>query len=493
MPYYVNMKEYEENKQLIGRVYEQQLVKDYFDSPKSEHVAVYGRRSVGKTYLIKRCFDEKFDFWFTGMYETSKSVHLRQFARELSKYSSKKCEVPKDWFEAFEMLNNYLLSLGKEKVVVFLDELPWMDNKKSNFLQAFSYFWNMWSSEKTVLKLYVCGSATTWMLDKFVGDKGGLYGRTSRTIYLSPFTLGETELFLEKMKGFELTRKQILELYMIFGGVPYYLDMLSKDLPVSKNIDNLFFSEGAPLRTEYDFLFRSLFNESGSYKKVIEALSSKMKGLSKSEIVEATKIKQGGTLTEILNNLCSCDFIRKYTAIGKPEKDCIYQLTDLFSLFHLRFVAKNSGQDASFWSNMDSSPAKNTWSGYAFEQVCLHHIKQIKSKLSILGVLSNTYSWFSKPFVDKDGSEWNGGQIDMLIDRKDDVINICEMKFVSSEFEITEKYDEHLRERDALFKKVTKTRKALHHTFVTTYGVKKNKYSGIVQNEVTMDDLFENA
>ncbi len=479
-----------DGKQIIGRIYEQKLIRDYYDSPKPELVAVYGRRRIGKTYLIKRCFDEKFDFWFTGMYGTPKSVQLRQFARELSKYSSQECAVPKDWFEAFGMLGEYLLSLGKEKVVVFLDELPWMDNRKSNFLPAFSYFWNMWSSGKTVLKLYVCGSATTWMLDKFVGDKGGLYGRTSRAIYLSPFTLGETEQFLEKMKGFVLSRKQILELYMILGGVPYYIDMLSRELPVSKNIDNLFFREGAPLRAEYDFLFRSLFNESAGYKKVIEALSTKMKGLSKSEIVEVSKIKQGGTLTEILDNLCTCDFIRKYSSIGKTGKDCIYQLTDLFSLFHLRFVAKNSGQDANFWTNMDSSAAKNSWSGYAFEQACLHHIKQIKSKLSILGVLSNTYSWFSKPFVDKDGTEWKGGQIDMLIDRKDGVINICEMKFVSSEFEITEKYEEHLRERAALFQKVTKTRKALHHTFITTYGVRKNKYSGIVQNEVLMDDLF---
>lgn len=480
-----------ENEVIIGRTFEQKLLKDYYDSPKSELVAVYGRRRIGKTHLIKMFFHEKFDFWFTGIYDAKKTDLLKQFGMELSKYSGKKIKTPKDWFEAFNALSEYLLSLNKEKVTVFLDELPWLDTPKGNFLQAFSYFWNMWHSNKTRLKLFVCGSATTWMLDKFVGDKGGLYGRVSRAIYLRPFNLGETAKFLEDIKGIELNHYQVLELYMILGGVPYYLDMLKKDLPLSVNIDYLFFKEGAPLKNEYDFLFRSLFNESKAYKKVIETLSDKLVGMTRNALIEATKMDKGGTLSEILENLCACDFVRKYTSIGKTERDAIYQLTDLFSLFHLRFVEKDSSQDQNFWSNLSSTGTKNSWAGYAFEQVCLHHITQIKSKLSILGVLSNTYSWNCKPFTDKDGTAWKGGQIDMLIDRKDQVINICEMKYSVDEYTITEEYEKKLRQRASLFQHVTKTKKALQHTFVTTYGVKQNLYSGIVQSEVTMDDLFK--
>lgn len=476
---------------LIGRVLEQKQIFERFESDKSELVSVYGRRRVGKTYLIKQCFNEEFDFWFTGMYEATRAQQLAQFQAALYGKTNKKIPKLKDWFLAFETLKQYLLSLNKDKVVVFLDELPWLDTPKGNFLQAFSYFWNMWPSNKTLLKLYVCGSSTTWMIKKFVGDKGGLYGRVTCSIYLPPFNLGETEEFLSKIKHIELNRHKILELYMILGGIPYYLDMLRKDLPLAKNIDNLFFKENANLKTEYEFLFRSLFNNSQAYRKVVEALSKKLKGLTREEIMEATNIKDGGTLTEILDNLRLCDFIREYRAIGKEQRNSLFQLTDLFSLFFLNFVEKGNSQDENFWSNIAFSNDENSWAGYSFEQVCLHHIKQIKSKLSILGVLSNIYSWNCKPYIDDTGAKWKGGQIDLLIDRKDEIINICELKYASGRYEITASYEEHLRERACLFKNRTKTKKALQHTFITTYGVKQNKHSGIVQSEVTMDDLFE--
>ena len=475
---------------IIGRQYEQKLIKDYYESPKSELIAIYGRRRVGKTFLIKKVFDEKFDFWFTGMYETGREIHLSQFAKELSKYSGKNIETPKNWFGAFDKLKEYLFSLHKKKVVVFLDELPWMDSPKSGFLTAFSYFWNMWSSKETIIKLYVCGSATTWMLDKFVGDKGGLYGRISRAIYLEPFSLGETELFLKDVKKLKINHRQIIELYMIMGGIPYYLDMIDKNLTLSKNIDILFFKNGALLKNEFDFLFRSLFKESNAYKKVIEVLAKKLKGMTRDEILSETKISGGGRLSKILDNLCSCDFIRKYAAIGKKEKDCMYQLTDLFSLFYLRFVQKNSSQDESYWSNILNSNKKNAWSGYAFEQVCLHHIWQIKNKLGITGVLSNAYTWSAKAFTDSDGTKWKGGQIDLIIDRNDDVMNVCEMKYVGEQYVISDAYEKTISERISLFKNVTKTKKAVNCTFITTYGIKQNIHSDIVNSEVTTEDLF---
>ena len=165
-------------------------------------------------------------------------------------------------------------------------------------------------------------------------------------------------------------------------------------------------------------------------------------------------------------------------------------MTDLFTLFHIRFVADNSGQDESFWSRISGKGQTTAWSGYAFEQVCLHHISQIKHALSIGGVASNVYSWSCKPFVDRDGTKWMGAQIDLLFDRADDVINICEVKFVSDKYHIDAGYEERLRSRASLFRMVTKTKKALCHTFITTYGVRQNQHSAIVQSEVTMDQLF---
>lgn len=469
---------------IVGREAERKLLQRYQESEKSELVALYGRRRVGKTYLIRCTFRDEFDFSFTGMYETSKSLQLRRFAKQLGVD-----ETPKDWFEAFDLLRDHLIALKKKTVTVFLDELPWMDTRNSHFLEAFSMFWNTWPMGTSLLKLYVCGSSTSWMLNKFIGDKGGLYGRTSRTIYLRPFTLRETGQYLTTVKNFTLTHRQILDIYMIMGGIPYYLDMLDPELSVNRNIDELFFASNAPLRAEYEFLFRSLFSNSDRYRKVVEILSQKLKGMTRKEILETLK-SDGGSLSKVLEDLSACDFIRSYSAIGKKNKSCIYQLTDLFCLFHIRFVTNEREQDEHYWTNLPEG-MKNAWSGYAFEQVCLHHIPQIKNKLGISGVFSNVFSWNSGPFTDDDGTKWNGGQIDLLIDRRDDVINICEIKYSSEQYVITKDYEHHMMDRISLFRHCTHTRKSLVNTFITTYGVKKNIHSTSIQKEVTMDDLFK--
>ena len=476
---------------IIGREYEQSLIKNYLESDKAELIAVYGRRRVGKTYLVKSIFANQFDFAFTGMYNVTRAVHLSQFQKSLERFSGRQIKRPKDWFEAFDALRDYLETLHKAQIVVFLDEIPWMDTPKSNFLAAFGQFWNDWASVRQGFKLFVCGSATTWMLSKFIGDKGGIYGRVCRPIWLAPFSLGETEKFLKEIKGIEMSRHQLLQTYMIMGGIPYYLDMLIKGMPLNVCIDDLFFKQGAPLRAEFDFLFRSLFKDSRIYRNVVEILATKLKGMTRQEILESLRLKEGGDLTEVLDNLVKCDFIRKYTAIGKTERDAMYQLTDMFSLFHIKFVAENSGQDEHLWSKLYGQGQMTSWSGYAFEQVCLHHINQIKKALSIGGLISNVHSWSCKPFTDKNGTKWKGAQIDLLIDRADEVINICEIKFVSNKYEISADYEERLRNRESLFRNITKTKKAIYHTFITTYGVSENIHSGIVHSEVTMDQLFE--
>lgn len=479
-----------ENNKIVGRQKERALMEALILSDKPELVAIYGRRRVGKTFLVKQHFVDRMTFCFSGTYQASRSTQLALFAREINIQFNIDVDIPKDWFSAFDLLRRALENNISEKKIVFIDELPWLDTPKSNFIQAFSFFWNTWGSTQSDLKLFVCGSATTWMLDKLIGDKGGLYGRVTRQIYLSPFSLRETELFLSEIKQIFWDRMQILNVYMVLGGIPYYLNMIDKQLSLESNIDQLFFAKGAPLRSEFNFLYRSLFGDKSMAKQVVIALSEKLKGLTREELCARLKIKQNGNLTECLNNLVHCDFLRVYNSFGKGVKGQMYQLCDMFSLFYLRFVDENSGQDEQYWSNCSKTGSISVWSGYAYEQVALLHLLQIKKKLGISGVLTNSCSWSVKPFVDVDGGSWNGAQIDLTIDRNDSFVNLCEIKYSKDEYVITKEYDMILRERMSCFKHVTKTRKSLLNTFITIFGVKRNNYSGIVDSEIILDDLF---
>lgn len=472
------------NAKIIGREKEQDVLKSCFESEKAELIAVYGRRRVGKTFLVKNFFREKFDFYITGIYQGSKKEQLQFFNRQLCAHSGVPYPYADNWFDAFEQLKHYISGLKKDRVVIFIDELPWLDTPRSRFTKALELFWNSWAADQPSIKMVVCGSATTWMMSHLLGNKGGLHNRVTRRIKLSPFTLAEVEAYL-KSQGIVWNRYQTTEAYMILGGTPYYLQMLQKGMSLSQNIDHLFFSENAELRDEYGFLFKSLFNDSAIYRSTVELLSRKAKGMTRMEIVQSLKLPEGGAISEVLENLCNCDFIRKYSAFGKKERDVLYQLTDLFTLFYLRFVKNSNRRDEHLWSNMIDSAERRTWSGYSFEQVCLHHIPQIKQKLGISGIQSDVCSW-NTPATDGQ----KGGQIDLLIDRRDQIINLCEMKYSTQEYEITKRYNDEMQERKELFRSKTKTRKALHLTLVTTYGVKPNAYSGMIQSEVTMDDLF---
>ena len=466
---------------IIGRIAEQEILAQRIKSNSPELIAIFGRRRIGKTFLVRQFFQDSFDFYFTGIYQGTKQEQLGEFRRQLERYSGKKCKMIKTWFEAFAELREYLESLSDNDnpIVVFLDELPWMDTAKSRFIKALEYFWNSLGATNNRLKFLVCGSATTWMRENVLSEKGGLYNRTTRSIYLAPFSLYETEQYL-RSRNIVWNRYQIAECYMIFGGTPLYLSMLEPGMSLGQNVDNLFFVPNAPLSREYDFLFRSLFNEASLHRQIIEILANKTIGMTRMEIKNALKIEDGGDFTNALRNLNDCDFIRQYSAFGKSDRGTLFQLTDLFTLFHLRYVKGYKGQDEHHWQNMLDSPSRRAWSGYSFEQLCLHHIRQIKSKLGISGIQSDVCSW-----------KGDGTQIDLLIDRRDQTINVCEIKFSQSEFEITKQYDTLLRTRLEKFRSASKTRKALHQTFITTYGVKDNAYKGNIQSEIVLDDLFE--
>ena len=477
---------------LIGRKKELNDLKEYLRSSRSEFVAVYGRRRVGKTFLIRKAVEDKFSFYVTGVHGATKSEQLTNFAIALKKYfRSVFLSVPKNWILAFYELSMYLESLPEGPKLIFIDELPWMDTAKSGFIPALENFWNGWAALRDDVKLIVCGSATSWMISNLIRNKGGLHNRLTHHLVLEPFTLAECEEYF-RMFGFSYTRKQMVECYMVMGGIPFYLSMLDKSISLAQNIDRLFFARNAQLKDEFNDLYRALFRNASPHIEVVTALATKGKGLTRKELLSLTKLTDNGMFSVVLEELEHCGFIRRYLPFeslpGKSEKrlnsNTLFQLVDFYSLFYFNFVRNNHFQDEHFWLVSINSPLYHTWSGFAFERVCLSHLAQIKKKLGISGVQTRACSWRSMQGAP-------GAQIDLLVDRKDETVNVCEMKYASEEFEITKEYAGKLNNKLSAFVKETGTRKSLLLTLVTSYGVKPNCYSGIVQAEVRMDDLFE--
>jgi AAA+ ATPase superfamily predicted ATPase len=468
---------------IIGRIAEIQRLTDYVNSDKAEFLAVYGRRRVGKTFLIKQFFKENFTFYLSGAENASKPQQLFHFTTALNKYSGMEFPPIDSWQKAFGQLEIYLQSVKiRGRKVIFIDEISWLDNAKSGFLSAFEYFWNTYASSKKEIFLVICGSATSWIMNKIIRNRGGLHNRVTRQFFLQPFTLNETEQFL-KSKKIVFSRLQIAECYMIMGGIPYYLEQLEKQYSLEQNIDNLFFQKTSILRDEFSRIYSSLFKSPKKYMQIIEILAQKRKGLLREEIVKLSKIPDGGGLTTLLEELELCGFISINNNFSTAKTIKLYQLTDFYSLFYIHFVKDKKITDKSFWTNTLNTPLHNAWTGFSFELLCQSHIEQIRRKLGISGVITYTSSWRSR-------NEDDCVQIDLIIDRNDNVINICEIKFSRKEFVITKDYDKNLRNKVWTFVEKTHTKKAVHITMLSTYGVKQNEYRGNIQSEVTLDDLF---
>ena len=469
--------------EIIGRYEEQRALQQYVESDKPEFLAVYGRRRVGKTFLIREYFKQNFSFYISGLANATKEEQLENFNAVLSSYSKTPYSGAGNWLGAFRQLIHLLKhSRKKGKKVIFIDEISWFDTPRSGFITGLEYFWNTFASARPDILLIVCGSATSWIVNKILNNRGGLHNRVTRRMSLEPFSLSECEEFL-RQKQIVLNRKNIVESYMIFGGIPFYLNMFDKGLSLAQNVDKLCFAKNGTLRNEFSVLFSSLFKNSENYELIVKTLAKKKIGLTREEIIQETKL-QGGGLTTILEELEQCSFIRSYYAYEKRTKDRLFQLIDFYSLFYLNFIKNNRQNDENYWTNLTGSAKHRAWSGYAFEQVCMQHAAQIRHKLGISGVVTYSAAWRSKK------SE-PAAQIDLLIDRNDGIINICEMKYSENEFVIDKKQDENLRNKKAAFREETKTRKAVHITMVTTYGVKRNEYWNNIQSEVRMEDLFK--
>jgi len=467
---------------IIGRKIEKGMLEEVFSSKSSEFVAIYGRRRVGKTYLVRETFADKFLFEISGLANASTKEQLLNFGLTLKKSTGEEHKTPKNWLEAFAQLIDFVEKSKIKRKVLFFDEMPWMDTPRSGFLTALEHFWNGWASARKDIVLIVCGSVTSWIINNLINNHGGLHNRLTHTIHLKPFTLTECEQYF-KWRKIDFSRYQIAEIYMIMGGIPFYLSKIERGFGVAQNIDNLFFEENAKLKNEFNNLYAALFRNSEDYIKTVETLSKKGKGLTRQEISDLAKITTGGGLTKVLKNLEYCGFIRKYHSFNKKTRDPLYQLIDSYSLFYFKFIQKNEYNDEHFWTNSLDTPLHNTWAGYAFEKLALQHVAEIKNAMSIAGIQSSVSAWHSE-IADP------AAQIDLVIKRKDGIINVLEIKYWSKKFTITKDYEENLQNKIFAFKAEIHARNTVHLVMLTTFGLNKNKHSEIVQKELIINDLF---
>lgn len=465
--------------EIIGRKVEIAQIERCLQEDKSHFIAIYGRRRVGKTFLIKSYFKNQFSFYSTGLANANLQTQLTSFGLQLMDAAGRDIDhLPQSWLEAFSMLIKKLSASKKKKKVIFLDELPWLDTRNSGFLTALEHFWNSWASARKDILLIVCGSAASWMINKLIKAKGGLHNRVTLRIKIQPFTLHETKLFLKNRKH-KLDDYQIIQLYMALGGIPFYLEQLRPDLSASQNIDLLCFSDQGMLKDEYSILFQSLFNSAERHISIIEALAKKKRGLTRKELTQASNMSNAGSFTRILNELEQSSFIRKYVKYGNKSKEALYQLIDNYSLFYNRFLIDHTGHRTNYWISQSNTPQYFAWAGNAYEMVCLQHLPQIKKALGVSGTQTDVSSWSN-----------DEAQIDLIIDRKDRVINIVEAKFSISEYEVTKSYAQNINNKINQFITVTQTKKAVWFVLLTTYGLKKNIHSGNIHKTLTMNDLF---
>ena len=463
---------------LIGRKIEQEELRRLSQSEQPEFAVVYGRRRVGKTFLIRSFFKDNFTFYTTGVARGSRKEQLRHFSDALHQQCSNlPATIAEDWYEVFARLRTLISKSRQRRKVVFLDELPWMDTQKSEFVKALELFWNEWGSTRNDLLLIVCGSAASWMVKNIIKNRGGLHNRLTCKLRLNPFNLQETSLFLHE-KGINWMDETIAECYMVMGGIPYYLMQLDKSYSLAQNIDRLFFRENALLADEAENLYRSLFKKSEDYVRIIEALVSKRSGLTRDEIIRATGLSDGGGLTRMLTELSECGFIRTYEPLGMRAK--IYQLNDFYTLFYYMFVASKKAYDENMWMHIQGKPSYTTWLGLSFERLCFAHMSQIRHALQLDAIATKTYSLYTEK-----------SQMDMVIERADNVINLCEMKYTQQPYALDKSEAEKIVNRMAPLQTLNRKRHNVQCVLVTKQQAKQNSYyNSLVTKNITLSDLM---
>lgn len=472
---------------MIGREREKALLNDYAQSPRPEFVAIYGRRRVGKTFLVNQVFGpRRFAFSMTGIIGGDKRAQMHAFIDAMDLYGQPVDKAPTDWYEAFRLLRHLLmakLETTTTPLIVFIDELPCFDTRASDFTAALGHFWNSWASLQPRMLLIVCGSATSWMMKNIIDSHGGLHNRITHELHLREFTLRETEAYL-LAADFPWDRITTAQAYMAMGGIPYYLSLLDPSESLPQNIDRLCFSSDGEMRREYHRLYSTLFASPEPYMAIVEALFRQKQGMSRDEIASAIDKDANGRLTLMLQNLVDCDIVRFYHTKQKKitARGGLYQLLDFYSIFYLQFI-KNASTDEHFWTKSLGTPTMNTWLGLAFERLCLSHVRQIKRALHIDTIKTEHYAWRSTDPTQR-------AQIDLVIERGDRMVNVCEAKYSEQPYQLTKEEHERMQRRIALYRQQSNPTAGIIPTFITANGLIRNAYSEHIICQITLDDLF---
>jgi AAA+ ATPase superfamily predicted ATPase len=480
------------SRNVVARDRELKIFHQVEQSRKSECLAVYGRRRIGKTYLIDETFNNHpFYFSFTGTKNSPHKKQIKKFMRKLVRLARKmKVTIPKrasDWDEALDILFQVVERAKTDptqKKIIFFDELPWLCSHKSGFLEALDYFWNDNLSKRRDSILIVCGSAAAWMIKQILNEKGGFHNRVTKSpIAMRPFTMKETKEYLHFRQITSLSDKQIVEIYMVTGGVAHYLDQLNPGESATQFINNNFFGTHGELRKEFSRLFKSLFDEYRKHVAVIRALADHPSGYTHHELLTALQLPSGGTFSEVLEELQESHFIQFNPKLGNKKKEGVYRLIDEYTLFYLKWVeplGKNH-RDNTYWNSQFGKRGYFTWLGHAFENVCFKHSEQIKADLGISGITANVFGYRGKT------------QMDMLIDRKDDTINLCEMKYTGSVFKLTAKEAKNIQDRKDELLSLVKTGTSVIVTLVTPLPVSNTvaHYTGLIDGQVNLDAFFK--
>ncbi len=469
---------------VIGRDFETQKMKGFLTSPESELVAIIGRRRVGKTFLTKKVYQNEMVFHITGMKDVTRSLQLDNFVEARNDFfpESKSFAKPSNWLKAFAQLKELMGKPKKKKRVLFFDELPWLASNSNEFLKVFDNFWNSWAINQNLI-VVICGSSASWMITNIINDTGGLHNRITQNIHLYPFTLAQTEKYL-LAKDINMPRQSLITLYMTTGGIPYYLNEIEKGNTAVQSVNKMYFGKKASLKNEFENLYKALFSNYEKHILVTRALASKWMGLTRTEIVVHTNMESGGAISSILNELETSGFIQSIRPFGKQQRETLYRLTDEYSLFYIHFIEVNKHIE-NFWIKKYNTPTVKSWQGYAFENICLKHIEGIKQSLGISGILTSESSFYKRKDTDSAGC-----QIDLLIDRADNAINICEMKFYDGAYTLTEENVKSLQQKRNIFQEKTKTKKQLFLTLISTDGVTENKYNMLIDKHLDSSSLF---
>ena len=465
----------------VARKEELLTLKTEFSKKESSFIAIYGRRRIGKTELINHFLSQQDGVLFsvTGAYDVGLKAHLANFSNKLALVFGCTEEKFTSWDKAFWALQNELRNSQLPeggKISIFIDELPWLAEMKDNgFKGALSLFWNDFASKRDDIFLVVCGSATAWIIRHIIDDYGSLSNRITTQIHLDVFTLSESKIFLEQQGHKGLSHKTVVDYYMVLGGVAHYLTLLNKDLSFVQNINRLFFAKNGILRTEYNRLFRSLFKNHQVHEKIVDSLSIGWSGQSLAELGKRKGLTKGAALSNALKELEASNLLVKRYRYGQKKRDVLYSIRDPFIYFYNKWIKSVSQLD--FISNPNyflavyKSQSYKSWCGFAFENIAHQHILAIKKALGIAGVITKNHYWRANNTVSK------GAQIDILLERADDVINIIECKYHNTPFTINKRYAAELENKETIFIENTGFNGSVQIVMLSSAGLKENAYS----------------